>query len=110
MSAVEERDVQPKRRGRPRVKQTPSGFVRRNLLVDPQALEQVRGLYNAKSESEAVRQVIEAVLLAHEAEEFSTWTAARGGPLDVYERTTGVSRLPVHLEPGTIPDSDKEWF
>lgn len=110
MSAIEEHDAQPKRRGRPRVKQAPSGFVRRNLLVDPQALERVQKLYNAKSESEAVRQVIEAVLLAHEAEKLSTWTAARGGPLDVYERTTGVSRLPVHLEPGTVPDDEKEWF
>ncbi len=110
MSAIEEHDAQPARRGRPRTKQTPSGFVRRNLLVDPQVLERVQKLYSAKSESEAVRHALEGVLLAHGAEELSTWTAARGGPLDLYERTTGVSRLPVHLAPGTIPDDEKEWF
>jgi len=92
------------------VKQAPSGFARRNLLVDPQALERVQKLYNAKSELEAVRQAIEAVLLAHDAERLSTWATARGGPLDVYERTTGVSRLPVHLELGTVPDDEKEWW
>lgn len=110
MSTAKKRDTQPKRRGRPRVKPTPSGLVRRNLLVDPEALKQVQDLYNAKSESEAVRQALEAVLLAHEAEELSEWIAARGGPLDVYERTTGVSRLPVHPKPEDIDDADKEWL
>ncbi len=110
MGTSERVKVQPKRRGRPRVKEPVRGLVRRNLLVDPEALERVRVMYEAKSESEAVRQALAAVLLAHEAEELSTWTAARGGPLDVYERTTGVSRLPVHLEPGTLPDDEKEWF
>jgi len=110
MSASEKMKTQPKRGGRPPVKEQSAGLVRRNLLVDAEALERVRVMYDAKSESEAVRQALAAALLAHEAEELSTWTAARGGPLDVYERTTGVSRLPVHLEPGTVPDDEKEWF
>ena len=104
------RHIQPKRRGRPREKQPPPGLARRNLLVDPETLERVRAIYAAKSESEAVRQALDAVLLAHEAEELSDWIAARGGPLDVYERTTGGSRLPGHLEPGAVPDDEKEWF
>jgi hypothetical protein len=84
--------------------------VRRNLLVDPEALKQVQDLYKAKSESEAVRQALEAVLLVHEARELGEWLASRGGAVDAYERTTGRSRLPVHSDPATIPDDEKERF
>ncbi|MDQ2827544.1 MAG: hypothetical protein M3Y74_00625 [Chloroflexota bacterium] len=110
MSAIEEHDAQPKRRGRPRVKQPPSGFVRRNLLVDPQALERLRKLYNATSDSEAVRLAVETILVGQEIDEVVDRIAAHGGPLDVYERTTGVSRLPVHPKPEDIIDADKEWY
>ncbi len=109
MSAVEERDVQPKRRGRPRVKPTPSGFVRRNLLIDPQALERLRKLYNAVSDSEAVRLAVETILVGQEIDDVVDRIAARGGPLDVYERTTGASRLPVPPKPEDIDDGDNLW-
>ncbi len=110
MSAIEEHDAQPARRGRPRVKQPPSGFVRRNLLVDPQALERLRQLYNAASDSEAVRLAVETILVGQEIDEVVDRIAARGDPLDVYEHTPGVSRLPVHPKPEDIVDADKEWY
>jgi hypothetical protein len=110
MSAIEEHDAQPTRRGRPRTKQAPSGFVRRNLLVDPQALERLRKLYNATSDSEAVRLAVETILVGQEIDEVVDRIAAHGGPLDVYEGATGVSRLPVHPKPEDIADADKEWY
>ncbi len=111
MRALEdEPGVRPTRRGRPRVKEQPAGLVRRNLLVDPQAIERLRELYNVTSESEAIRRAVDSVLLVREAQELSEWLASRGGAVDAYERTSGVSRLPVHLDPGTVPDDEKEWF
>ena len=110
MSATEKRELHPKRRGRPRTHPTPSGLVRRNLLVDPQALEKLRALYGAASESEAVRQAVETALLMQELDEIVDRIAASGGPLDVYERTTGKPRLPLHPKPEDIDDADKEWL
>ena len=98
--------AQQRRRGRPRTKEAATGLVRRNLLVDAEALEQVRRLYDASSDSEAVRWAIDSVLLADEAIELAKQIAERGGPDDVYERTTGVSRLPVQVD---TPQDDERW-
>lgn len=111
MRAAEDgHDIRPKRRGRPRAKEQPTGLVRRNVLVDPQSLERLRELYKATSDSEAIRRAVDSALLVREAQDLGEWLSARGGPVDVYGRTSGVSRLPVHLEPGDVPDDEKEWF
>lgn len=84
------------------------GLVRRNLLVDAQAIEQLRHLNGAVSDSEAVRQVVEAALLVDQARELREFLASRGGPVDVYGRTTGRSRLPVHWTDADEGKSDDD--
>ena|SRR5947209_2515681 len=94
-------------RGRPRRHRPAAGLVRRNLLVDAHALERLCSLYGASSESEAVRQAVDLALLVHEGQVLGEWLSARGGPVDAYGRTTGRSRLPVHLSEGAaIPADD----
>ncbi len=89
--------------GRPSKREAASGLVRRNLLVDADQLTRLRDLYETKSESEAVRRAVELALLADEAATLRERIAAHGGPLDVYERTTGQPRLPI-----TARDMDVE--
>jgi hypothetical protein len=101
MAAPEQTTAGYKRRGRPRVRKSPSGLVRRNLLVDPVALEELRALYGSKSESEAVRRVIDLALLAAEAQAISEKVSRRTDPPVVY---TPPPPLPVYLQPGDVPD------
>jgi hypothetical protein len=91
--------VEVARRGRrPRTRElrSDSALVRRNLLVNPQAVEQLRLLYGTPSDSAAIRRAVDLALLAAQAEELGAWLSARGGPVDAYSRTTDHSRLPVH--------------
>lgn len=94
------------RRGRPRA--TPAkGMVRRNLLVDADALDQLRRLYGARSDSEAIRHAVDAALLVAEARELRAWLAARGGPVDTFGRTAAAPPLPVYLtERDEVPKED----
>lgn len=108
MATVEEPEVRPRRRGRPRVKeQTRERLVRKNLLVDRESIEELRRYYGASSDSEAVRWAVESALLVSEARRLREASTTGGGPQDAYSRTTGVSRLPVHLEPADVPDDEK---
>jgi len=88
--------------GRPRKRPASSGLERRNLLVNPRSLEELRALYDVSSESEAIRRAVDLALLAEEGRALGEWLASRGGPVDVYGRTTGLSRLPVHLRPEDV--------
>ncbi len=49
--------------GRPRKRPAPSGLARRNLLVNPRSLEELRALYDVSSESEAIRRAVDLALL-----------------------------------------------
>lgn len=77
--------------------------------MDAEDLEQLRRAYGAKSDSETVRAAMSRALtlwLAHDLQEF---LAARGGPVDAYDRTSGKSRLPVHLtEDDVVPFDDED--
>ena len=55
MATTGEPQAKLRRRGRPRQKEAPTGLVRRNLLIDPKALEELRQYYGTKSDSETVR-------------------------------------------------------
>lgn len=101
---------QHKRRGRPRRHAPPAGLVRRNLLVDSDALGRLCRLYGMTSESEAVRRAVDLALLVDEGERLADSLAERGGPVDVYRRTAGASRLPVHLRPEDVVDEDREPY
>jgi len=101
MAAPEQTATGYKRRGRPRVRKSPSGLVRRNLLIDAESLEQLRVLYGSKSESEAVRRAIDLALLAAEALAVSDKISRRSEPPVVYEPPPP---LPVYLQPGDVPD------
>ena len=106
--AAKTRDVETRRRGRPRAEQA-GRFVRRNLLVDAEELEELRRLFGAKSDSEAVRWAVSGALTAHAALELQEFLATRGGPVDAYDRTSGKSRLPVHLtEDDVVPLDDED--
>jgi hypothetical protein len=85
-----------RRRGRPRPAPV-EGLVRRNLLVDARAIERLRELVGAQSDSDAVRKVVDAALLVEQARDLREWLAIRGGPVDVFGRTTERSKLPVQL-------------
>jgi hypothetical protein len=83
-------------------------LVRRNLLIDPKALEELREYYGTKSDSETVRAAVDAALMVFEAEKLREWLAAHGGgPDDVYRHTTGKPQLPVYLTPEDVPESEK---
>jgi len=102
MIAVKQETVQgQRRRGRPRTHELAPGLARRNLLIDPQALEELRTLYGAKSDSEAVRRAIDLALLAAEALAVSDKISRRSEPPVVYEPPPP---LPVYLQPGDVPD------
>ncbi len=101
MAAPEQTATGYKRRGRPRVRKSPSGLVRRNLLIDAESLEQLRVLYGSKSDSEAIRRAIDLVLLAAEAQAISEKVSRRTDPPVVY---TPPPPLPVYLQPGDVPD------
>jgi len=102
MIAVKQETVQgQRRRGRPRTHELAPGLARRNLLIDSQALEELRTLYGAKSDSEAVRRAIDLALLAAAGEIVRDEFAKRGGPVDVYGPPPS---LPVYLQPGDVPD------
>lgn len=107
MAATSEPPVAIRRRGRPSTKKVTGALVRRNLLIDPQLLDELRGFYGTSSDSETVRQAVEAAVLVFEAEQLRGRLAAHNGPDDVYARTTGVSRLPVHLRPEDVAESEK---
>ena len=98
---VTEQEAPPKRRGRPRTHKPASGWARRNLLIDPETLEQLRALFGSKSESEAVRRAIDLALLAAAGEAVRNELAKRGGPVDAYGPPPP---LPVYLRPGDVPD------
>lgn len=83
-------------RGRPRTAPA-DGLVRRNLLVDARAIERLRELVGAQSDSDAVRKVVDAALLVEQARDLREWLATRGGPVDVYGRATERGKLPVQL-------------
>ncbi|MCA1598170.1 MAG: hypothetical protein LC769_03975 [Chloroflexi bacterium] len=86
------------------MRKSPSGLVRRNLLIDAESLEQLRVLYGSKSDSEAVRKVIDLALLAAEALAISDKVSRRSEPPVVYEPPPP---LPVYLRPGDIePEED----
>ena len=83
-------------RGRPRTAPA-EGLVRRNLLIDARAIERLRELVGAQSDSDAIRKVVDAALLVEQARELREWLATRGGPVDVFGRTTERRKLPVQL-------------
>lgn len=104
MATTEQETGADERRGRPRARKPDAGLVRRNLLVDPEALAQLRALYGSKSESEAVRKAIDLALLAAEARASSDELSRRGEPSAAYEPPPP---LPVYLRPGDIePEED----
>jgi hypothetical protein len=95
-----------KPRGRPRV-QTAKPLVRRNLLLNATDLARVRALYEAKSDSEAMRLALDAILLWHDMEDIAGRIAASGGPDDVYHRTAGEPSLPANFDPALVIEEDK---
>ena len=107
MATTRESHTEPRRRGRPRQREAPTGLVRRNLLVDPKALEELRQYYGTKSDAETVRAAVDAALMVFEAENLREWLASHGGgPDDVFGRTTGRPPLPVYLTPEDVPESE----
>jgi hypothetical protein len=98
-----------KPRGRPRV-QTAKPLVRRNLLLNAADLARLRALYEAKSDSEAVRLALDAILLWHDMEDFAGRIAASGGPDDVYHRTAGEPALPASFDSALVTEEDKIRF
>ena len=108
MATTREPQAKLRRRGRPRQKEAPTGLVRRNLLIDPKALEELRQYYGTKSDSETVRAAVDAALMVFEAEKLREWLASHGGgPDDVYRHTAGKPQLPVYLRPEDVPESEK---
>lgn len=104
------RGVNPaKSRGRPRV-QTATPLVRRNVLVDPGDLARVRALYGSRSDSEALRQALDAILLWHDVDELAGRIASSGGPDDVCRRTAGSPAVPATFDPAMVTEEDKERF
>ena len=65
MATTREPQAKLRRRGRPRQKEAPTGLVRRNLLIDPKALEELRQYYGTKSDSETVRAAIDVGQFIH---------------------------------------------
>ena len=107
MATAEQQSIEHRSRGRPRVKEQPRGqLVRKNLLVDPGAIEELRRYYGAASDSEAVRWAVESAVTVAQAQALREKVAASGYQ-DADERTSGASRLPVHLEPADVPDDEK---
>ena len=107
MATAEQQGVEHRSRGRPRVKAQPHGqFVRKNLLVDPGAIEELRRYYGAASDSEAVRWAVESAVTVAQAQALREKLAASG-----YQgadgRAASASRLPVHLDPADVPDDEK---
>jgi hypothetical protein len=82
-------------------------MVRRNLLLDPADLARLRVLYQATSDSAAVRQALDAVLMWHDMDQVAGRIAASGGPDDVYHRTGGEPALPLHFDPNLVTEEDK---
>lgn len=105
MTAARETQSGRKRAGRPRLHGSSAGLARRNLLVDPAAVEQLRSLYGARSDSEAVRRAIDLALLADEARLVRERVSARGVSGDVYGRP---EPLPVYLNPGDLEGIDED--
>lgn len=105
MATAQERQAGHKRAGRPRIHESTAGLARRNLLVDPAALEQLRVLYGMRSDSEAVRRAIDLALLADEARRVRERISARGVSGDVYSRP---EPLPVYVNPGDIESLDAD--
>jgi len=60
-----------------------------NLLVNREDLQRLKDIYGLKSDAEAARKAHALAMLAHEALRLSEWSAARGGPIDVYHRLDG---------------------
>ena len=107
MATTRESHTEPRRFGRPRQREASAELVRRNLLVDPTALEELRQYYGTKSDSETVRAAVDAALMVFEAEKRREWLASHGdGPDDVYRHTTGKPQLPVYLKPEEVPESE----
>lgn len=95
--------------GRPRI-QSAKPLVRRNLLLNPADLARLRALYEAKSDSDAVRQALDAILMWRDIDAVADRIAASGGPDDVYHRTTGEPPLPATFDPARVTDEDKIPF
>lgn len=102
-------NASPKRRGRPR-KSAEERLVRRTVLVDPSDLARLREHYGAKSDAEAIRYAIVSILQLAALDDIQHYLAEHGGLDDVYDRTSGKSKLPVHLRPGDIPPEELEPF
>jgi hypothetical protein len=113
MQTLERPKTPVKRRGRPpktaiRDEVAEPKLVRKNLLLDPRSLEELRELYGLPSDSAAVRKAIDLILMVKEARELRAWTMEHGGLDDVYERTKGRPRLPRELTDEDVIDIELE--
>ncbi|HLQ34480.1 MAG TPA: hypothetical protein VK457_17490 [Chloroflexota bacterium] len=79
-----------------------------NLLVNREDLQRLKDIYGLKSDAEAARKAHALAMLAHEALRLSEWSAARGGPIDVYHRLDGGSPLPAEWPEDEPIDFDEE--
>ncbi|MGI8915952.1 MAG: hypothetical protein ACR2JY_19640 [Chloroflexota bacterium] len=95
-----------KPRGRSRI-QSAKPLVRRNLLLNPADLARLRALYEAKSDSDAVRQALDAILMWRDIDEVANRIAASGGPDDVNHRTTGEPPLLAMFDPAKVTEEDR---
>jgi hypothetical protein len=60
-------------------------LVRKNLMVDAEQLRELARRLDL-NESQAVREAVERVLMAHQVEEAAEKIRRRGGLIDVFER------------------------
>lgn len=107
MEAVKQDPRRQGHRGRPRGHEPATGLVRRNLLVDPVALQKLCELYGMTSQSEAVRRAIDLILLGEQAHSIQQYFAAHGAPEDVFGPPPP---LPVYLGPDDVVDLDDEDY
>jgi len=63
--------------------------VRKNLIVSPASIKELRQFLNVASESEAVRIAVEDRLLAEKLAAAADRVAKRGGLMDVFRRSRG---------------------
>jgi len=78
------------------MKQSKKRHVRRSLVVSPVGIKELHRLLDVGSESEAVRIAVEDRLLAEKLASTADRIAKRGGLVDLFERSAGSRRKPLH--------------
>ncbi len=74
------------------MQQRKKGYIRKNLVVSPISIKELKKLLRVDSDSEAVRIAVEDRVLAEKLAATADRIAKRGGLFDVFDRSAGSRR------------------